>query len=371
MNSPFLNYKALTKGGIISTALAALLYTDPKFSIVAPEYASPSLSVLLSIVLFALCWLLITFLANKFPLYKILAVLGILVIAMLAERLITIENNPITIPAIILFWIGVAYLTMTEFVWKYRLVILFVYGLVLSYYFFLFSTASNYSLNHRLDFANVMLVPIPVFAALWGYEQWRWLVTLKAEKAKAELLLLKSQINPHFFFNTLNNLYGLVVEKSDQAPEVVLKLSNMMRYTIYEGREEVVPLTNEIAYLENYIELHKIRYQQKVDIRFTQQLTEDYKIAPLLFIILLENAFKHGVERMREGAYIQVDLTAERNRIAFTIENNFKPSATEKPVGIGLENLSKRLKHIYPNRHELQIEQQASIYKVHLRIDLS
>lgn len=371
MTSSFLNYKALTKGGIITTGLTVLFYMDPKFSIVNPGYASPLVSAFLNIVLFVLCWLLIAFLANKFPVYKILGVLGLLVVAMLAEHLIDIQNNPITIPAIILFWIGVAYLTMTEFVWKYRKVILFVYGLVLSYYFFLFITASDSSLDHRLDFAYIMLIPIPVFAALWGYEQWRWLTTLKADKAKAELMLLKSQINPHFFFNTLNNLYGLVVEKSDQAPEVVLKLSDMMRYTIYEGREDVVPLTEEITYLENYIELHKIRYQQKVDIRFTHQLAEDYKIAPLLFIILLENAFKHGAEKMRDGAYIQLQLTAERNRITFTIENNFKPATTEKPVGIGLENLSKRLEHIYPNRHQFQIEQLASIYKGHLSIDLS
>lgn len=357
-------------GAVITGGIAAVLYTNATFSIVNPGYATPALSLLLNSILFGFCWWLTAFLLNKFPLYKILLVLSLLVVAIVAERLMKVQNNPITIPAIILFWIGVAYLMMTEFVWKYRVLILFVFGLVLSYYFFLFINAPNQGVDHRLDFANVMLIPIPVFALLWGYEQWRWLATLKSDKAKAELLLLKSQINPHFFFNTLNNLYGLVVEKSDEAPEVVLKLSDMMRYTIYEGREEVVPLTDEITYLENYIELHKIRYQQKVDIRFTHQLASDYKVAPLLFIILLENAFKHGVERMRDGAYVHLHLTAEQNRITFTIENNFKPSTSDTPGGIGLDNLKKRLEHIYPNHHQFKIEQEAPIYKAQLTIDL-
>lgn len=370
MRSVLKNTRALILSAVITGGIAAVLYTNATFSIVDPGYSTPALSIFLNVLLFGFCWGLTAFLLNKFPLYKILVVLGLLLVAIVAERLMTVQNNPITIPAIILFWIGVAYLTMTEFVWKYRVLILFVFGLVLSYYFFLFITAPNNAVDHRLDFANVMLIPIPVFALLWGYEQWRWLATLKSDKAKAELMLLKSQINPHFFFNTLNNLYGLVVEKSDEAPEVVLKLSDMMRYTIYEGREEEVPLTNEITYLENYIELHKIRYQQKVDIQFTHQLAQDHKVAPLLFIILLENAFKHGVERMRKGAYVQLHLAAERSRITFTIENNFKPSTSDTTVGIGLDNLKKRLEHIYPNHHQLQIEEQASIYKVQLTIDL-
>ena len=96
----------------------------------------------------------------------------------------------------------------------------------------------------------------------WLFQQWKWLKTLESKKSKAELSLLKSQINPHFFFNTLNNLYGLTVEKSDDAPNVVLKLSDMMRYTIYMGKEDLVPLKDEVDYLQNYIELHKIRYQK-------------------------------------------------------------------------------------------------------------
>ena len=123
-------------------------------------------------------------------------------------------------------------------------------------------------------------------------KQIKFILTLKNEKAKAELALLKSQINPHFLFNSLNNLYGLTIEKSDDAPTVVLKLSDMLRYTIYEGQENIVPLKEEVNYLQNYIELHKIRHQKSVDIVFDYEIDESIRVAPLLFIILLENAFK-------------------------------------------------------------------------------
>ena len=206
---------------------------------------------------------------------------------------------------------------------------------------------------------------------MWVYEQWRWPRTLQADKGKAELALLKSQINPHFFFNTLNNIYGLVVEKSEKAPEVVLKLSDVMRYTIYEGKEDLVALKDEISYLENYIELHKIRYQKKVDIQFKYEADEAVQVAPLLFIILLENAFKHGVEPSTENAYIHLNLKTEGSRILFTIENNYDSNIPREKGGIGLDNLKKRLAHSYPNRHELKIEKTDTIYKVHLKLLLN
>ncbi len=309
--------------------------------------------------------------SGKYTKYKVLGVIGLLAVALLADRNMDIRNNPITIPMLILFWLGVASLVLPEFFKKYRIAILSVYALVIiSYYFFFFNMTPDYPENHRLNFVNLMLIPIPVFAAFWVYEQWRWLQTLQADKAKAELALLKSQVNPHFFFNTLNNLYGLVVEKSSHAPEVVLKLSDMMRYTIYEGKEDLVNLTNEINYLETYIELHKIRYHNKVDIQFMHDVGKDIQLAPLLFIILLENAFKHGAERLTENAYIHLDLKTRDNQIFFTIKNNIEPNDSHQGAGIGLDNLKKRLAHIYPNRHELIIEKTDSTYTAHLNIDV-
>ncbi|WP_273566825.1 sensor histidine kinase [Maribacter halichondriae] len=200
---------------------------------------------------------------NQKALYKVLAVLGLLVVMLVIPHYTGIWDNPFTIPLLILFWLGVTYLVLPEFFKKYRIAIFAIYGLVIAYNFFFFTSTLDHAQNDRLSLVLFMTLPIPVFASLWAYEQWRWLKTLKADKAKAELALLKNQINPHFFFNTLNNLYGLVVEKSEKAPEVVLKLSDMMRYTIYEGKEDLVLVKEEITYLENYIELHKIRYQKK------------------------------------------------------------------------------------------------------------
>jgi len=281
-----------------------------------------------------------------------------------------IWDNPITIPLLILFWLGVTYIVLPEFFKKFRIAILSVYGLVIAYNFFLFNMTPDMIENHRLKLVNFMLMPIPVFAALWIYEQWRWLKTLQADKGKAELALLKNQINPHFFFNTLNNLYGLVVEKSEQAPEVVLKLSDMMRYTIYEGKEDLVLVKDEISYLENYIELHKIRYQKKVDILFTHDVQKDLKVAPLLFIILLENAFKHGVEKLRTDAFIHLRMHYQEKQLSFTVENNFDTSAVNLNNGIGLDNLKKRLKYLYPKQHELNLEKKESVHKVQLNLEI-
>jgi len=361
MSSAFLkNYKALIIAAIITIGLAIKLIGGGAVN-------TPYL-IISNIFLFVLIWFALSFLLHQYSIYKILGLLALLPASLVADYYLKVFN-PFSIPLIILFWLGVAYLIIPQFFKKYQIAILSVYGAALVY-FFVFRRMPNFQEDHLQNLLNLMGMPIIVFGGLWIYEQWRWLQTLQADKAKAELSLLKSQINPHFFFNTLNNLYGLVVEKSEQAPEVVLKLSEMMRYTIYKGKEDFVPLADEVTYLENYIELHKIRYQKKVDIRFTKQMEENYSIAPLLFIILLENAFKHGVERMTADAYINLNLTAQHQQITFIIENNFEENPTKKSIGIGLENLQKRLAHIYPNQHQLQIKKQAPIYKVQLTINL-
>jgi hypothetical protein len=356
------NYKALIKGGIITIFLAIVLIGT---GFIVFDTAA---NIVINLLGFIFCYIILSFLIHKFFVYKVLAVLGLLVVMLVIPHYTGIWNNPITVPLLILFWLGVAYLILPEFFKKYRVAILSVYGLVIAYHFFFFNTTPDHAQNYRLNLVNFMLLPIPVFVALWVYEQWRWLKTLKAAKAKAELAMLKSQINPHFFFNTLNNLYGLVVEKSEKAPEVVLKLSDMMRYTIYEGKEDLVSLTDEINYLETYIELHKIRYQKKVDIQFIHEVDKEIQVAPLLFIVLLENAFKHGVEPLTEDAYIHLDLKTFDNQILFTIENNYEPNVSHQRAGIGLDNLRKRLVHIYPNRHELKFEKTDATYTAHLNL---
>ena len=369
MNTSFLkNYNALVLGGSITVVLTILINVSDGFTY--PAYVPKSIYTLVNILYFVFCWMLTTFLIDKYSFYKVLGVVSLLAVALVAERNLTDRNNPVTIPLIILFWLGVTYLILPQFFNKYKIAILSVYGLVISYYI-IYGLMTTYGADSRVSFAKFMIIPIPAFAVLWVYEQWRWLRMLQADKANAELTLLKSQINPHFFFNTLNNLYGLVVEKSDKAPEVVLMLSDMMRYTIYEGKEDLVLLKDEISYLENYIELHKIRYRKKVDIVFTQKIEGEIKVAPLLFIILLENAFKHGVEKIPGDALIHMRMETNDRQLFFTIVNNIDETAPNHKPGIGLENLKKRLDHLYHNQHTLTIEKTTSTYKVHLNLELT
>lgn len=203
----------------------------------------------------------------------------------------------------------------------------------------------------------------------WIFKQVKLIIRLKNEKAQTELQHLKSQVNPHFFFNTLNNLYGLVGTDTKKAQDLILKLSDMMRYSIYEGERDFVTLEEEVAYLKNYIELHKMRYHKKIDVVFNIHIQDEGgKVMPLLFIMLLENAFKHGVENLRKDAYVTINLSNKGNEIRFNVENNFDISIkNEKPKnenqGLGLKNLKRRLELVYPHNHSLTIQEEKDVYK--------
>jgi len=308
---------------------------------------------------------------NKKTVYIIISLFVLFFTTLFIDSYMSLPDNPITFILLLAFWIGIVYLLVPSFVLKYWKIIVLFYIPLLIYFIYirLFSGDLEAYLKIKEDFPFVIFfVPIPILFSLWFYEQWKWLKNLKAEKSQAELALLRTQINPHFFFNTLNNLYALTVKNSKQAPEVILKLSDMMRYTIYEGEKENVAIKDEIEYLKNYIELHKIRYKKTVEFQFNNTVDETLTIAPLLFIILLENAFKHGVESLTEDAYIYIDISNDDNFINFVIENNFDPTEISKTAGIGLTNLKRRLSLIYPQNHELIIKQQENIYKATLKI---
>jgi len=280
-------------------------------------------------------------------------------------------DNPITFILLMGFWFGLAFLLIPSFIKKYWKLITLIYGPLILYYIYLrlFSGDLEAYLKIKEDFSFIVFfLPIPILFFIWIFEQWKWVQNLKAEKAKTELSLLKTQINPHFFFNTLNNLYALTVKNSKQAPEVILKLSDMMRYTIYEGEKETVKLQDEIDYLNNYIELHKIRYKKSVKITFNHSVDASLSIAPLLYIILLENAFKHGVETLAENAFIHMELYEEDNFICFDIENNFDPKEISQSNGIGLQNLKRRLSLLYKDKHELIVNTTNNTYKTTLKI---
>ena len=207
----------------------------------------------------------------------------------------------------------------------------------------------------------VLLLCLGIF---WFVRQIVFVARLKNEKAKSEMMFLKNQVSPHFFFNMLNNLYGLVGIDAQKAQEMILKLSDMMRYSIYEGEKETVTLQEEIIFLKNYIGLHKMRYHKHIKVDFNCDVDGSRQVVPLLFITLLENAFKHGVENLRENAYIKVNLTGSDIHIDFSVVNNYESS--EKQTGIGLKNLKRRLDLTYPNRHKLSFSAAENVYRAQL-----
>lgn len=187
-----------------------------------------------------------------------------------------------------------------------------------------------------------------------------------------ELQFLKSQINPHFLFNTLNNIYSLTLKKSDLAPEMVLKLSDMMRYMLYECNARRVSLKKEITYLQNYIELESIRFKNRGTIILNLDIVadEDLQIAPLLFIPFLENAIKHGVNQKIENAKVTMRLKVQNGIVHFCIKNNKNTKSANGPGGIGLVNVKRRLNLIYSKTHELEIQDLIECYIVSLKINL-
>lgn len=193
---------------------------------------------------------------------------------------------------------------------------------------------------------------------------------LENEKLVAELNYLKAQINPHFLFNTLHNLNYLVYAGSAKATEVIIKLSNIMRYMIYEANKTTVPLQHEVNYLHDYIHLESIRLSQSLDLTFEKEGNmEDVTIAPLTLITLLENAFKHGVRDTEENCWIKMKLTIVDGVIHYEVSNRILATdPTRQASGFGLDNLRRRLNLGYPNRHTLETTQQNEIYTVQLQL---
>ncbi|SFU18807.1 Histidine kinase [Algoriphagus locisalis] len=246
-------------------------------------------------------------------------------------------------------------------------------------YFFIITTILILVFNDAFGETDELVVFSLLFFTSMAVWMIRWLVIqikailrLKKEKKQAELMHLKSQVNPHFFFNTLNNLYGLVGQDTEKAQELILKLADMMRYSIYEGQNDFVTLADEIAYLDNYMDLHRMRYHKEISIRFDVDADDQYiQVMPLLFIILVENAFKHGVEKLRSNAFVRIRLKATNQLVDFEIENNFDIEEMDESKGIGLKNLKKRLELVYQNRYELETNlDPTGLYKIRLKLML-
>ena len=196
---------------------------------------------------------------------------------------------------------------------------------------------------------------------------------IKSEKLNSELSFLKSQINPHFLFNTLNNIYSLANRKSEHTATAIVKLSHLMRYMLYEAKKDIVDLRNEINYLIDYIELQKLRMPDKSKVIFNIEGNEsDKKIEPMLLIPFVENAFKHG-DIYSDNAKINIILRVNEKRLIFKVQNHIDESGTENKdegSGIGLENTEKRLELLYPNNHEFYTMSENKIFTSFMRINL-
>lgn len=227
--------------------------------------------------------------------------------------------------------------------------------------------------THRTDIVSVIL-----FITVWSLStaicvirEWRRtesrMVQAQADRAKAELSFLKAQINPHFLFNTLNNIYSLAITNNEHTAESIMKLSNIMRYVTDEIGEDFVPLENEIECLRDYIDLQKLRLGKKMKVEFlVQGIVSGKKIAPLILMNFIENVFKYGISS-HEPSDILIRLTVLDDNMVFFCQNKlFESKQSSGRSGIGLENTRLRLQRLYPNKHLLNITKENGFYTVQL-----
>lgn len=198
------------------------------------------------------------------------------------------------------------------------------------------------------------------------------LAQMQQLQSSTELNALRAQINPHFLFNSLNSIYSLVLSKSTKAADAVIRLSDILRYSIYDTQADFVPLQKELNYLNDYIELQCLRSLPETQIHFlVEGVTADRKVAPLLFIPLVENAFKHGIKGDTEFDFVEVNLSVKEDYLCLTVSNNrgmVAETGVDAGTGVGLENVRRRLELIYPGKHSLEISSDESQFNVKLTI---
>ncbi|MDP9957911.1 sensor histidine kinase YesM [Epilithonimonas hungarica] len=196
-------------------------------------------------------------------------------------------------------------------------------------------------------------------------------ILLMKEKTEAELNFLKSQINPHFLFNTLNNIYSLAREKSDKTADVILKLSSLLRFMLYETKEKFIPISKEIQFMNTYLEIQKIRFDERLKIEFQNSVTDNQELVlPLILLPFLENAFKHGASESTDNKFININLELNNDILNYSVINSFEKNDNEESKGIGLINFERQLKLVY-NDFSLQTEAENNIFTATLYINLN
>jgi sensor histidine kinase YesM len=223
-----------------------------------------------------------------------------------------------------------------------------------------------------LPFIHIGGIAIAINLLKYWYQQKQQTIEAEQKKTAAELELLKSQVHPHFLFNTLNNLYSHVLDQSPKAPEIVLKLSDLLRFMIYESSVPLIPLTKEIKLLQEYISLEQLRYGDRLDVSVTVTgPLEDKQVTPLLMLPLVENAFKHGTSNQTDQCWISFDLHVTEQGMHFKLVNSKDGAQTtgdNKRKGIGLLNVKRRLDLLYNGRYTFATEEDKEVFIVNLEI---
>mgnify|MGYP001942610241 CR=1 FL=1 len=219
-----------------------------------------------------------------------------------------------------------------------------------------------------------ILIPVGFKALLdLGKKQYQ-IEQLQKLVQESELQFLKNQINPHFLFNNLNNLYSFAVENSKQVPEIILQLSNVLRYMLYDCREDYVMLNKEIKHIKDLVSLYELQIQERGNVEINISCKENnLNIAPLMLNVFVENAFKHSTSSISNGLYISVDIKQEGQLLYFKCVNNFTSQSNTNSLGhgIGLENVKNRLDLLYPNEHSLSLKKNEDQFIVELNISLA
>lgn len=205
------------------------------------------------------------------------------------------------------------------------------------------------------------------------YEQQKLTDTLQKEKIRSELELLKMQVHPHFIFNTLNNIYSFSLQQKPKTPDLIHRLSSFLDYNLYKAKDNMVPLSKEVEYIQNYIELETIRFGNKLDVSLNILSDIDkFYMSPMLLLPLVENAFKHGASKLNQDAWIRMDLSIKQDILTVKIENNCPDDVSKNGVcnnGIGLENVRRRLEILYEGMHDLNILSESGTFLVILKIN--
>ncbi|TVZ16650.1 histidine kinase [Maribacter sp. MAR_2009_72] len=336
----------------------------PKFSFLN----STSKEVIFQLVLHIVLFLFFSFDKNQpeIPAFNIFAFLNYALGALLI--------NYILLPR---FFYTKKYLLFFILVVLVIAVIIMVEELVLERIFYPISRGQHFPgiVYSLLDVMPVILI-LAGFKFAWDASKKQLeVVELRTSVVQSELLFLKSQINPHFLFNNLNNLYSYAIEQSPKTPSIILELSSVLRYMLYDCKENYVGLQKEIAHLKNFTKLNEMQIEERGKVSFGMNgNTTEYVIAPLILSVFIENAFKHSTASQSDNIFIDINIDINENgMLNFECRNSFLSLANTENLssGIGLKNVKKRLELLYSNAHDLHIQNEQDVYYVHLKLQLT